>query len=227
MYDKYMGGGGGGSDFVGPPAPSSTPKIVATAKKGENTGLNMFATTYAPSEYNSMLKKDQNGDEYILYTAYGHNAYVKHGEGYDYEIDKNGNYKVDFHSWKTLYDLTTTYHSGGLVGGVATLSAGEEFAKLLEGEFVSNPAQMKRFMEDTLPQVAEYGAENAAPVPVAEAQSSQGITYTVTIAPNFTFQGVEGDNMEDKFRECGDMVVDMVIDRLEEMGIDAKRGAYF
>ena len=226
MYDKYMGGGGGGSDFVGPPAPSPTPKIVATAKKGENTGLNMFATTYAPSEYNSMLKKDQNGDEYILYTAYGHNAYVKHGEGYDYEIDKNGNYKVDFHSWKTLYDLTTTYHSGGLVGGVATLSAGEEFAKLLEGEFVSNPAQMKRFMEDTLPQVAEYGAENAAPVPVAEAQSSQGVIYTITIAPNFTLQGVESDNMEDKFRECGEMVVDMVIDRLEEMGVDAKRGAY-
>ncbi len=224
MYDKYMGGGGGGSDFVGPPAPSSTPKIVATAKKGENTGLNMFATTYAPSEYNSMLKKDQNGDEYILYTAYGHNAYVKHGEGYDYKIDKNGNYKVDFHSWKTLYDLTTTYHSGGLVGGVATLAAGEEFAKLLEGEFVSNPTQMKRFMEDTLPQVAEYGAQSA--VPVAEAQSTQGITYTVTIAPNFTLQGVESDNMEDKFRECGDMVVDMVIDRLEEMGIDAKRGAY-
>ena len=61
---------------------------------------------------------------------------------------------------------------------------------------------------------------------MAEAQSSQGVIYTITIAPNFTLQGVESDNMEDKFRECGDMVVDMVIDRLEEMGIDAKRGAY-
>jgi len=210
-----------GSSFVSPVAP--TPKTTAT-EKGENTGLNMFAKTYTASEYNSMLKTDESGNTYIPYTANGHNAYVKLGEGYDYEKDKKGNYKVDFHSWKTLYDLTTTYHSGGLVGGVATLSAGEEFAKLLEGEFVSNPAQMKRFMEDTLPQVAEYGAENA--VPVAEAQSSQGITYTVTIAPNFTLQGVDGDNMEDKFRECGDMVVDMVIDRLEEMGIDAKRGAY-
>lgn len=213
-----------GSGFVSPVAP--TPKTTATVVKGENTGLNMFAKTYTASEYNSMLKTDESGNTYIPYTANGHNAYVKLGEGYDYEKDKKGNYKVDFHSWKTLYDLTTTYHSGGLVGGVATLSAGEEFAKLLEGEFVSNPAQMKRFMEDTLPQVAEYGAENAAPVPVAEAQSAQGIAYTVTIAPNFTLQGVEGDNMEDKFRECGDMVVDMVIDRLEEMGIDAKRGAY-
>ena len=117
-----------------------------------------------------------------------------------------------------------TYHTGGLVGDVATLSESEEFAKLLKGEFVSTPAQMKHFMEDTLPQVAEYGAQSA--VPAAEAQSTQGAVYTVTIAPNFTLQGVESDNMEDKFRECGDMVVDMVIDRLEEMGIDAKRGAY-
>ena len=213
-----------GSSFVSPVAP--VPKITATVVKGENTGLNMFAKTYTPSEYNSMLKTDESGNTYIPYTANGHNAYVKLGEGYDYEKDKKGNYKVDFHSWKTLYDLTTTYHSGGLVGDVATLSESEEFAKLLKGEFVSTPAQMKHFMEDTLPQVAEYGAETVAPVPVAEAQSTQGAIYTVTIAPNFTLQGVEGDNMEDKFRECGDMVVDMVIDRLEEMGIDAKRGAY-
>lgn len=119
-----------------------------------------------------------------------------------------------------------TYHSGGLVGDVATLAEGEEFAKLLEGEFVSTPTQMKHFMEDTLPQIAEYKAETVAPVPAAEAQSAQDVVYTVTIAPTFTMQGVESDNMEDKFRECGDMVVDMVIDRLEEMGIDAKRGAY-
>ena len=50
------------------------------------------------------------------------------------------------------------YHSGGLVGDIATLSSSEEFAKLLKGEFVSTPAQMKRFMEETLPKIANYSA---------------------------------------------------------------------
>jgi hypothetical protein len=49
------------------------------------------------------------------------------------------------------------YHSGGLVGGLSTLSTSEEFAKLLKGEFVSTPAQMKRFMEKTLPAISSYG----------------------------------------------------------------------
>ena len=51
-----------------------------------------------------------------------------------------------------------TYHSGGLVGNIAHLSSSEEFAKLLKGEFVSTPAQMKRFMEETLPKIANYSA---------------------------------------------------------------------
>ena len=50
------------------------------------------------------------------------------------------------------------YHSGGLVGDITTLSSSEEFAKLLKGEFVSTPAQMKRFMEETLPKIANYSA---------------------------------------------------------------------
>ena len=50
------------------------------------------------------------------------------------------------------------YHQGGLVGDIATLSTSEEFAKLLKGEFVSTPTQMKRFMEETLPKIANYSA---------------------------------------------------------------------
>ena len=48
------------------------------------------------------------------------------------------------------------YHTGGFVGGHAYLGSNEEFAKLLEGEFVSTPAQMQKFMEKTLPQIANY-----------------------------------------------------------------------
>ena len=50
------------------------------------------------------------------------------------------------------------YHSGGLVGSDTEINSNEEFAKLLKGEFVSTPAQMKRFMEETLPRIANYTA---------------------------------------------------------------------
>ena len=67
------------------------------------------------------------------------------------------------YEWLRSYYTSITgkvpnYHTGGLVGDVATLSSSEEFAKLLKGEFVSTPTQMRRFMEDTLPKIANYSA---------------------------------------------------------------------
>ena len=67
------------------------------------------------------------------------------------------------YEWLRSYYTSITgkapnYHTGGLVGDIATLSSSEEFAKLLKGEFVSTPAQMKRFMEETLPKIANYSA---------------------------------------------------------------------
>lgn len=60
------------------------------------------------------------------------------------------------------------YHSGGFVGGAPTLANNEEFAKLLEGEFVSTPSQIKNFMTRTLPQMASFspsgGQEFHAPL---------------------------------------------------------------
>ena len=61
-----------------------------------------------------------------------------------------------------LVGKTRTYHTGGIVGDVSHLSSTEEFAKLLKGEFVSTPAQMKRFMEETLPQIANYSASGSS-----------------------------------------------------------------
>ena len=49
--------------------------------------------------------------------------------------------------------MVAAYHSGGVVGG-AFLDNNEEFAKLMKGEFVSTPAMMKRFMNQTLPSMA-------------------------------------------------------------------------
>ena len=121
-----------------------------------------------------------------------------------------------------------TYHTGGLVGDVAKLSEREEFAKLVKEVLVYTPEQTKSLTEYIIPQIAEYKASIAAANPnnAAEAQSSYGAKYDITISPQFTLQGVNSDNMEDKFLECGEVLVDMVIDKLEEIGIDAKRSAY-
>lgn len=64
---------------------------------------------------------------------------------------------IDSRPKKNMFKVSL-YHSGGLVGDSAAPSSDEEFAKLLKGEFVSTPAQMKHFMEDTLPRIANYSA---------------------------------------------------------------------
>lgn len=46
-----------------------------------------------------------------------------------------------------------THHTGGFVGDIASLKDNEVFAKLLEGEFVSTPAQMSKFLKDTYPKM--------------------------------------------------------------------------
>ena len=56
------------------------------------------------------------------------------------------------------YPMLNMYHTGGFVGGVPTLANNEEFAKLLEGEFVSTPSQIKNFMTRTLPQLTSFNS---------------------------------------------------------------------
>lgn len=58
-------------------------------------------------------------------------------------------------------ELVGKYHTGGLVGGVASLQSNEEFAKLMKGEFVSTPKQMETFMKKTLPGLMQSGQNGA------------------------------------------------------------------
>lgn len=53
------------------------------------------------------------------------------------------------------------YHSGGFVDDYSNLQSNEVFAKLLRGEFVSTPAQMDKFVKETLPMVAAYKSGEA------------------------------------------------------------------
>ena len=50
------------------------------------------------------------------------------------------------------------YHTGGFVGGSAMLKPNEEYAKLMKGELVITPQQMKNFMGKTFPSIAGGGA---------------------------------------------------------------------
>lgn len=54
-------------------------------------------------------------------------------------------------------DRVAIYHSGGTVGGVGSLKHNEEFAKLMDGEFVSTPKQIDNFINRTLPAMAVSG----------------------------------------------------------------------
>lgn len=63
-----------------------------------------------------------------------------------------------------LEKLSSKYHTGGFVGGVASLQSNEEFAKLLKGEFVSTPAQMDRFINETMPNVVAQAASKGGAV---------------------------------------------------------------
>lgn len=66
---------------------------------------------------------------------------------------------------KWFYDFGTkkwvkieSHHSGGLIGNINALKQNEEFAVLMKGEHVSTPAQVKRFMDYTLPQMSSIAA---------------------------------------------------------------------
>lgn len=184
MYNKYVGGssGGGGSSSTTPsttPQPTSeAAKIAASIVKfgsASGSGMNSGKTgdngiiKWNGKEYEVENKGSYGADTNLWKAAvevlgfsdrqiFGYDGYVY---GYlDGKIQKLGGrfwsdkgYKNFCNDVRAQYG---SYHTGGLVGDIATLSSSEEFAKLLKGEFVSTPAQMKRFMEETLPQIVNY-----------------------------------------------------------------------
>ena len=180
MYNKYVGGGSSSTATTTPKAKTDAEKIAEKIVKFGNasgSGMNSGKTgdngiiTWNGKEY-EVENKGSHGAETNLWKAavevlgfsdrqiFGYDGYVY---GYlDGKIQKLGGrywsqkgYNNFVNDVKAQYG---SYHTGGLVGDIATLSSSEEFAKLLKGEFVSTPAQMKRFMEETLPKIANYSA---------------------------------------------------------------------
>ena len=164
MYYKYMGKNPEGVTTIPQKITSSSTTTTSQPKEKmveyAQNGLRIGTKTYTQSKYNSKLKvvdgvtylsTHENGSHWSDRT----DLYVKKDEGYTVTKTENGNVYMDWHSFKPVYQLQK-YHTGGFVGGLSAMSSNEEFAKLLKGEFVSTPAQMKRFMEDTLPQIVNY-----------------------------------------------------------------------
>ena len=121
-----------------------------------------------------------------------------------YNAIRSGNF-VAITSWiaENLFDKTGNkqYHSGGIVGGTSILKSNEEFAKLLEGEYVSTPMQMRQFMEHTLPEIADF----------------EGSQKTEINSPLITIQcgDITADTV-DKFKEIVNAAVKEVSRQLDQ-----------
>ena len=169
LLSAYLDAGGSLDDIKGKTntvrgntSGSTTPAQKEKMVEYAQNGLRMGTKTYTQSKYNSKLKvidgvtylsTHENGSHWSDRT----DLYVKKDEGYSVTKTENGNVYMDWHSFKPVYQLQK-YHTGGFVGDFSALTSNEEFAKLLKGEFVTTPAQMKRFMEETLPRIANYTA---------------------------------------------------------------------
>lgn len=129
---------------------------VQTATDGDSDGL--YKAAYEVNKY---------GDRDIFY--YKGNLYgcldgtilkLEEQDGWGRFWNGVGNNN----GWEALKRATGMYHSGGFVGDFTSLKSNEEFAKLLNGEFVSTPRQMDNFMKKTLPMMLSSRGSNGATI---------------------------------------------------------------
>ena len=85
------------------------------------------------------------------------------------------------------WDVLDKYHDGGFVGGAPSLGTSEKFAKLMEGEYVINPAQMDNFVNRIMPKViANTAGEGAGDITIDMPITVQG-TLDKTVLPDLEF----------------------------------------
>lgn len=151
-------------------------KGMAKNKAGDNGEVILNGTTYhvqtatdgdSDGLYKAAYEVNKYGDRDIFY--YKGNLYgcldgtilkLEEQDGWGRFWNGVGNNN----GWEALKRATGMYHSGGFVGDITTLKSNEEFAKLLNGEFVSTPKQMDIFMRKTLPAMLSGGGGNGATI---------------------------------------------------------------
>jgi len=83
--------------------------------------------------------------------------------------------------------LTQVMHDGGFVGGMPSLQSSETYAKLMEGEYVINPAQMDNFVNRIMPKViANTAGEGAGDVKIDMPITVNG-TLDKTVLPDLEY----------------------------------------
>ncbi len=111
---------------------------------------------YSAQEWEDSVYHDKNGEKYLKLWDSDDEYAATYKKMSDIDWWKDGSgYSIDIHTFrgKTAYKK---YHTGGFVGDMSDLQSNEEFAKLLKGEFVSTPAQMDRFIKQTLPGMIDF-----------------------------------------------------------------------
>lgn len=135
---------------------------IKSTKTGDNGTVNYNGKEYKIENggineglYNPAVNINKFGDRDIFYY---------NGEIYGYLDGKivrirqrSNSYKASssegYEALKRDAKAAGVYHTGGFVGNFTELKSNEEFAKLLKGEFVTTPAQMDRFMKETMPYI--------------------------------------------------------------------------
>lgn len=118
------------------------------------------------SLWNAAYKVNKYGDRDIFYyngELYGclDGSIVKLKQrAHSYKADSSEGYVA----LKKAVEAAGIYHTGGFVGDFTSLKSNEEFAKLLNGEFVSTPRQMDNFMKKTLPMMLSSRGSNGATI---------------------------------------------------------------
>lgn len=118
------------------------------------------------SLWNAAYKVNKYGDRDIFYyngELYGclDDSIVKLKQrAHSYKADSSEGYVA----LKKAVEAAGIYHTGGFVGDITNLKTNEEFAKLLNGEFVSTPRQMDNFMKKTLPMMLSSRGSNGATI---------------------------------------------------------------
>lgn len=145
------------------PDTSSAPDIADLAKRaGAITGAisAVNADLLGKATPGGLYSKSSFKTDQFLLSKYGtYSNYLLNGDPVkDEEERKRWHLPGGGGGGRRGFVVVAAYHSGGVVGGTS-LDNNEEFAKLMKGEFVSTPAMMKRFMNQTLPSMTAAARE--------------------------------------------------------------------
>ena len=119
-------------------------------------------------------------------------------------------------------DIVAEYAIGTQSARSGWALVGEEGPELVDfggGEAVYNAFETERMLRGINDTYSLLASAPAVPL-----QASGGNRYEISISP--TFYITSEDNTPERLEEYSEIVADMVLDRLNEIGIDAKRGAF-